>query len=145
MMPAAPPRLSTPAGLPQRSLSRWPIARANTSVAPPGVCGTTRRTGWSGYGCAALGNAVPKNPATSARPSHRWVMGLLRRAGADVDRRGDRRRQVRALLEQRALHRLGIERARLDAGVDRERGRDAGRLAGHPALRDLAHEGVRAG
>src|SRR4051794_15961480 len=118
MMPPAPARFSTTTGLPQRSPSFWPIARANTSVAPPGVWGTTSLTGRSGHGCAVQGDAKPISAATTATPDHTRVMILLRGARANVDRAGDRGRQIRPLLQQLALHRLGIERARLDALVD---------------------------
>ena len=48
-----------------------------------------------------------------------------------------------ALAAQLVLELGDVERARRRAAAGRQRGRDARRLAGEPALRDLAHEGLR--
>jgi hypothetical protein len=48
MLPPAPARLSTTTAWPHFSDSFWPTIRASASDAPPGACGTTRRTGLVG-------------------------------------------------------------------------------------------------
>ena len=50
--------------------------------------------------------------------------------------------KMRALGTEGGADRGGIQGARLEPGVGRQRRSDARRLAGQPALRDLAQKGV---
>src|SRR5258706_13791489 len=69
-MDAAPGRLSTITVCLHCSLSFCAIARATTSVPPPGGNGTTMRTGLSGY-AAATAHVAPAMAITAAAPRTR--------------------------------------------------------------------------
>src|SRR5262249_35953942 len=66
MLPAAPGRLSTTTGLPQRSPSFCATSRAMMSTPPPGANPTSMRTGFAGYCAPAPSGASAAATAVSA-------------------------------------------------------------------------------
>ena len=75
--------------------------------------------------------------AAATRPE-----GRLGGGGRRAQRGFYRRRQMGALAKELALDRPRVEIAEVGRSAGRQRRGDAGRLAGQPALRDLAHEAV---
>src|SRR5712691_623043 len=92
MLLPAPGRFSMTKGCPRRSVSHWPIRRAEMSVGPPGVKPTLTRTGRVGEPCDhprrdAAGSAAA--PAASCRNRRRPgfmmvpAIGLAARSGLE--------------------------------------------------------------
>src|SRR4051812_22231434 len=69
MLVPAPGRFSTTTGLPRRSSSFAPRSRARTSVAPPGVKGTTIVIGRFGKSCACPCACAPRTNISGANIS----------------------------------------------------------------------------
>src|SRR3982074_3029544 len=86
MWPPAPGLFSTTTDWPQTSCRRLPTRRAVVSVEPPGVNGTTTRTGLAGQSAPAAGDGPREGAlAAAARPTKRRrlsIGALLREAMA---------------------------------------------------------------
>src|SRR5215212_10275047 len=85
MLPPAPGLFSITTDWPQTSCRRLPTRRAVVSVEPPGVNGTTTRTGLAGHSAAAACDARMEGSAiaAAARPTkrRRLSIGALLREG----------------------------------------------------------------